>query len=140
MKLFAIAVLGLLPLQSSTASLLGTWTGEKDGITFARLELRSPGNGLSGAMAIGDISVDKSGDLQTVKAASTTMTPLDDIAFANGVVSFTWHPDSEDNRFRFRVLSDGAGELSFQLSDEDLEELKDEGIPPPKPISLRKAP
>lgn len=139
MKLFAIALLGVLPLQSSTANLLGTWTAEKDGITFARLELRSPGNGLSGAMAIGDISVDKSGDLQTVKAASTTMTPLDDIALANGIVSFTWHPDSDDNRFRFRVIADGTAELSFLMSDEDLEELKEEGIPPPKPIVLRKA-
>jgi hypothetical protein len=139
MKLLAIALLGLLPLQSASANLFGTWTAEKDGITFARLELRSSGNTLGGALSLGDMSVDKTGGLQTVKAAPATMTPMDKISVVNGVVSFIWHRDSDEDRFRFRVLPDGAAELSVLLSDDVLEELKDEGIPPPKPIVLRRA-
>jgi hypothetical protein len=140
MKLFAMALLSLLPLQSGSANVLGTWTAEKGGITFARLELRSSGNSLSGALTLGDISVDKTGGVGNVKPAPATMTPLEHITVANGVVSFIWHRDSDEDRFRFQVIADGAAELSLLLPGDVLEDLKLDGITPPKPIVLRKAP
>jgi len=138
MKLVAIAILALFHLQPASTP-AGTWTAEKDGTTFARLELRYGNSGLIGALSLGDISVDNAGALQVVKAAPETMTQLKNISVANGVVSFTWHRDSDEDRFRLRLLPDGAAELTVLLSEEVLEELKDEGIPVPKPILLRKA-
>ena len=138
MKLAAIAFLALFHLQSP-ATVAGTWTAEKDGITFARLELRSKGTALIGALSLGEMSVDKGGAVQSVKAAPATMTPLNNISVANGIVSFTWHRDSDEDRFRLRVLPDGGAELTVVLSEDVLEELKEDGIPAPKPIPLRKA-
>jgi hypothetical protein len=138
MKLIAIAFLTFVLLQPP-ASLTGTWAAEKDGVTFIRLELRSAGSGLSGALSVGDISLDTTGAIKSVKAARPTMTGLSNIAVANGIVSFTWDGDSDDTRFRLRLLSDGEAELTVLVSDHVLEDLKkNEGVPAPKPILLRR--
>jgi hypothetical protein len=138
MKLIAIAFLTFVLLQSPS-SLTGTWAAEKDGVTFIRLEFRSAGSGLSGALSVGDISLDTTGAIKSVKAARATMTRLSNIAVANGVVSFTWDGDSDENRFRLRQLSDGEAELTVLVPEDVLEDLKkNEGVPAPKPILLRK--
>jgi len=55
----------------------------------------------------------------------------------DAVVSFS-HKDGNDiDRFEMRV-SAGEAELRFILDEETLKELTDEGIPPPKPVRLKR--
>ena len=138
MQLFAIGFLTFVLLQPP-AGLTGAWTAEKDGVTFVRLELESAGSGLSGALSVGDISLDATGAIKSVKAARAGMTALDDITVANGTVSFTWDRHSGEERFQLRLLPDGRAELTVLLADHVLEDLKKhEGAGAPKPILLRK--
>jgi hypothetical protein len=139
MKLLSFVLFALLPLQTPSANLLGTWTAEKDGTTFVRLELRTTGNSLGGALAVGNHSFDESGNLKAVSPASRPPSPLAEISTKDGVLSFVWQPDNEPERFRFRVIGENAAELTYLPSEEMLEELKDEGIPAPRPIALRKS-
>jgi hypothetical protein len=137
MKIALLAFLGLLSLQPPP-SLLGTWTAEKDGVTFARLELRSQGASISGEMALGSISFDKAGGLREVGAAPAALTPLAKFAHAGNVVSFTWLKDSDEDRFRFQFTAGGVGELTMLLPEDVLAELKAEGVPLPQPVVLRR--
>jgi len=139
MKLLSLVLFAFLPLQTASANLLGTWTAEKDGTTFVRLEFRSTGNSLAGALAVGNHSFDENGNPKTVSPASRPLSPLAEISTEDGALSFVWQPDNERERFRFRLIGENAAELTFLPSEELLEELKDEGIPAPRPIALRKS-
>lgn len=139
MKLLSLVLLAFLPLQTPSANLVGTWTAEKDGTTFVRLELRSTGTSLAGALAIGNHSFDENGNPKTVSPASRPLSPLAEISTTDGVLSFVWQPDGDLERFHFRVIGENAAELTYLPSEEMLEELKDEGIPAPRPIALRKS-
>jgi hypothetical protein len=139
MKLLSLILLVFLPVQAPSAGLLGTWTAEKDGTTFVRLELRATGNSLAGALAVGNHSFDENGNPKTVSPASRALSPLAEISTEDGVLSFVWQPDNDRNRFRFRLIGENAAELTFLPDEETLEELKDEGIPAPRPIALRKS-
>ena len=45
---------------------------------------------------------------------------------------------NDPEQFRLRVVAEGRAELILVLSENALQELKDEDIPVPKPIPLRK--
>lgn len=60
------------------------------------------------------------------------------IVMASSVVSFTRVEGNDTERFSVRIIGQDKAELTFFPSDEDLEELKEMGIPAPKPIALRK--
>ena len=72
------------------------------------------------------------------KSVPTTLTPMSSIEISGSVMSFTRIEGDDLERFRLRITGERTAELTFLPSDEVLEELKEEGIPAPKPIPLRK--
>ena len=133
--LFALLIAGLTIQPASHA---GTWVAELKGLTFVRLEVKTVNGRLTGALATGDIQFDTNGVVNGAKSAPTALTPMDNITISRDVMSFTRIEGSDTERFQMRVTAEGRAELTFLPSDEDLEELKEAGIPPPKPIPLRK--
>ena len=137
-NLLLALLVAIFPPQTAPAGLAGTWVADLNGTTFVRLELRTENGRLIGALGTGDIHMDKNGVVDEAKSVPATLTPLSNIVIGGGVVSFTRVEGDDSERFRVRITGDRTAELTFLPSDEDLEELKAEGIPAPKPIPLRK--
>jgi len=135
--LFALLV-AILPPQTAPAGMVGTWVADLNGTTFVRLELRTENGRLIGALGTGDIHIDKNGLVDSAKSAPETLTPLTNMVIARGMMSFNRTQGDDIERFRMRVTGERTAELTFLPSDEDLEEMKEAGIPAPKPIALRK--
>lgn len=138
--LLVACLLTIATWQPAPASLVGTWIADLNGVTYVRLELRIVDGRLAGALATGDIHVDSTGVVDSAKGAPATLTPISDIEFANGVLSFTRPGLNDPERFHARITGGTTAELTFDLTEDDLADLKDEGIPVPKPIPLRKLP
>lgn len=134
--LFGFLLAGLL--QPPPAGLAGTWVADLNGTTFMRLELRTENGRLIGALGTGDIHFNKNGVVDEAKGVPTTLTPISSIEMSGSVMSFTRVEGDDLERFRLRITGDRTAELTFLPSEEDLEELKEEGIPAPKPIPLRR--
>lgn len=135
--LLALLVTIFLP-QAAPASLAGTWVADLNGTTFMRLELRTESGRLIGALGTGDIQFDKNGVVNVAQSVPPTLTPMSSIEISGSVMSFTRIEGNDLEHFRLRITGERTAELTFLPSDEDLEALKEEGIPAPKPISLRK--
>jgi hypothetical protein len=134
--LLVVALATVLAGQSDSAALAGLWTAEFDGQTFIRLEFRSVGDNLTGSITLGDIEVDDQGGLRRVAAPRRDPTPIFDVTQRRSTVTFSQKDGHDTDRFEFRVLDDGRGELRFILTDELRKELAAEGVPIPKPIML----
>jgi len=75
-----------------------------------------------------------------IKPASN-FTPLFDVVYREGVLSFARKDEDDIDRFEVRLI-DAAGDaaqLSFVMTDEFRQELKDSGIAPPKQIVLKRS-
>ena len=136
MTMFAL-VLTVLTFQLPPA-LSGTWVADLNGVTFIRLELNTATGRVTGALATGNMHVDQNGVVDDAQPAPAKLTPLSGFETKDGAVSFAREGGNDLEHFRLRVLGEGRAELIVVLSEEDLEELKDEAIPVPKPIPLRK--
>ncbi len=134
--LFGLLLAGFL--QPPPASLAGIWVADLNGTTFMRLELRTENGRLIGALGTGDIQFDKDGVVNVAKSVPATLTPMSSIEMSGSVISFTRIQGDDLERFRLRITGDRTAELTFLPSEEDLKELKEIGIPAPKPIPLRK--
>jgi hypothetical protein len=134
--LFGLLLAGLL--QPPPASLAGTWVADLNGTTFMHLELRTENGRLIGALGTGDIQFDKNGVVNVAKSVPATLTPMSSIEISGGVIAFTRVEGDDLEHFRLRITGERAAELTFLPSEEMLEALKEEGIPAPKPIPLRK--
>lgn len=141
MTLLLALALALLTSQAPQAALSGTWVAELKGITFMRLELRIADGRLIGAMSVGSyIHFDQSGNVDEAKPIAGTLIPISDVVTNAALVSFTRLEGNDPDQFRMRLIGKDTAELSFVFSEEDLQELKDEGIPVPKPVSMRRLP
>ena len=126
------------PLQPIPAAAAGTWVAERDGTVFVRLELRVTDGALSAGLATGDVQFDDKGEVKNAKPVPAKLTPITDLSASGMEVLFVRQEGNDTERFRLRVVSDNRAELQF-LPDEDmLEELKEMGIPAPRPFALRK--
>ena len=140
MTLLLALALAFFTSQAPQA-LSGTWVAELNGMTFIRLELRIADGRLIGAMGIGShIHFDPSGNVDEAKPVAATLTPITDVVTNAGVLSFTRLEGNDPDQFRMRLIGADTAELNFVFSAEDLQELKDDGVPVPKPIPLRKLP
>jgi hypothetical protein len=126
-----------LSLGQSLESYGGTWIAEFKGTAFVRLELSVTGGTLGGRIALGDIEVDAEGRVKAARPAPDRLTPIFDVAVRNSVVSFSRKNGNDTDRFEMR-LSGSEAELRFILDEEALKEVTDEGIPPPKPVPLKR--
>jgi hypothetical protein len=126
-----------LSFGQSLESYRGTWIAEFKGTAFVRLELSVTGGTLGGRIALGDVEVDAEGRVKAARQAPDRLTPIFDVAVRDSVVSFSRQDGNDTDRFEMR-LGAGDAELRFILDDETLKDLKDGGIPPPKPVRLKK--
>jgi hypothetical protein len=126
-----------LSLGQSLESYGGTWIAEFKGTAFVRLELSVSGGTLGGRIALGDMEVDADGRVKAARQAPDRLTPIFDVAVRNSVVSFSHKDGNDTDRFELRLIG-GEGELRFILDEDTLKELTDEGIPPPKPVQLKR--
>ena len=135
-------LLGLLSIasqQPSAAAMSGTWIAEHRGTTFIRLELRAADGTLAGTMGTGTVRFDDNGDvIEAAARLSPAMTPLLEVTVDGSSVSFATHEGNDTDHFRLTVVGADQAELTFIWTEELLEELKDEGIPVPKPFRLRR--
>ena len=131
-----IAIAGLTAGQSGTAPIAGTWTAEFDGRTFVKLELTTAGGTIAGGLSIGDIEVDKQGALHKVGELPAKATPIFDVRQKGSLVTFSRKDTTDIDRFELRLLDGKRAELVLLLTEDDLKELAEEGIPKPKPIVL----
>lgn len=126
-----------LSLGQSLESYGGTWIAEFKGAAFVRLELSVTDGTLGGRIALGNMEVDAEGRVKAARQAPDRLTPIIDVAVRDSVVSFS-HKDGHDtDRFELRLIG-GEVELRFVFDDDTLKELADEGIPPPKPVRLKR--
>ena len=131
---FALAIVAADGQTPSSVG--GTWTAAFDGRTFVRLELKDAAGTITGALALGDIEVDKQGVVNKVGALPRAGTPIFDVMRRGDTMSFSRTDSNDTDRFEVRFLQNSRAELRFMLTDEDLKELKAEGVPLSKPIAL----
>ena len=124
--------------QTPNKSFEGTWTAEHEGQTFVRLELQVKGNTIAGRLSLGDVEVDKTGALKTVKAATRDFTPIFDVDERAGTLAFAHKDGRETDRFVLKLIDATTAELQFILTDEDRKDLASEGITDFKPFKLKK--
>lgn len=129
--------LAALSLGQSLEPYQGTWIAEFDGAAFVRLELSVAGGALGGRIALGEMQVDADGRVKAARKAAARASPIFDVVVRDAVVSFSHKDGNDTDRFEMR-LSAGEAELRFILDAETLKELTDSGIPPPKPVRLKR--
>jgi hypothetical protein len=111
---------------------------ERNGTVFVRLELRVTDGALSAGLATGDVQFDAKGEVKNAAPVPARLTPITDLVATGSDVSFVRLEGNDTERFRLRVVSEDRAELQLLPDEEMLEELKELGIPAPKPIALRK--
>lgn len=128
----------VFPLQPIPAAVTGTWVAEREGTVFVRLELRVTDGAVSAGLATGNVEFDNKGEIKNAAPVPAKLTPITDLAVTGSDVSFIRLEGNDTERFRLRVVSEDRAELFLLLDEEMLEELKEMGIPTPKPFALRK--
>ena len=137
MLVMLLALLGIAPVQPA-AGLPGTWVAEHRGTTFIRLELKGAGGTLSGMIGIGNVRFDDKSEVIEVGPLPATLTPLIDVALNGSSLSFAMKEGNDADHFQLKMVGVDQAELTFSLSEDVIEELKDEGLPMPGPIRLHK--
>ena len=136
MKSIAFVVALLVTGQTGAPSVGGTWTAQFEGRMFVRLQLETAKGAVTGGLAIGDIEMDKTGALKKVGALPKDLTPIFDVKQSGSSLTFSRGNTSDSDRFELRMLDAGRAELLLLLSNDELKELADEGLPAPRPILL----
>jgi len=135
----AWAMTALSATQPGPGSIDGTWTAEFAGRTFIRLELKTVNGAISGGMALGDIELDGQGEVRRADDVPRGLKHIFAATLRGSTLSFSRKDGDGTDRFELKLLEGGkAGELTFEVSDEDSRELAKDGIPAPKPIRLTK--
>ena len=132
------AALALIAGQTAGQDYAGTWIAERAGTTYARLELAVANGALAGRISLGDIQVDKTGQLTSVRPAPRDFAPLFALDRRDSGLVFARQDGADIDHFEMRLLGGDAAELVFKPSDADLQELAADGIPAPKPFRLKK--
>jgi hypothetical protein len=123
--------------QAGVQSVAGTWTMDFRGQTFARLELQADGGALSGRISLGAVHVNEQGEIDEVLKPASNFTPLFDIVYRDGVLSFARKDGDDTDRFELRVVNPAGdtAQLAFLLTEEFRRENQ---IPAPKPVTMRR--
>ena len=121
--------------QTGTQPFVGTWTVTLEGQTFARVELQAAAGTLSGRISLGAMHMTDQGEIDQVNQPAINFTPLFDLSYRDGVLVFARKDGDDTDRFELRVNGDTA-QLTFVVTDEFRQVLKDNGLPAPKPITL----
>ena len=131
-------MVGVLAAPQTTEPYAGTWIAEFDGKIFVRLEMNVSANTLAGRIALGDIEVDSEGRVKAAKDAPDRLTPIFDIVVRDSRLSFSHKDGNDSDRFEMRLGTGEQAELQFVPDEDTLKELKEAGIPVPKPVALKR--
>jgi hypothetical protein len=124
--------------QTASQSFTGSWSAEYSGTTFVRLELDAARSPLGGRISLGDIELDKQGEVIKAKTAPASFTTLFDVVLRDSTLSFSRKDGRDTDHFEMRLTGENGAELRFLPSPADLKELAASGIPAPKPIRLKR--
>ena len=97
-------LIALLGISAQSTGFAGTWIAEHQGTVFARLEIRNVQGTLQGAFGIGNITVDKQGNVDKASQVPTPLTNLARISATQNEVRFFLDDGDE---FGLRVLDAG---------------------------------
>ena len=137
MLVLLLALLGIAPVQPA-AGMAGTWVAEHRGTTFIRLELKGAGGTFAGTIGIGNVRFGDKSEVIEVGPLPSKPTPLIDVTVNDSSLSFAIKEGDDADHFRLKMVGVDQAELTFALSEDVLEEIKDEGLPLPGPIRLHK--
>ena len=138
-QFLVVAIAALSVAQTPGRPITGLWSAEFEGRTFIRLELQAVDGAVAGGISLGNFEVDSQGVVKRADAAPPNLTPIFDVTPSGTVVTFFRKDGNDTDQFVLRVRDDASADLEFLLNDEDRQELAASGVPPPKPIRLRKA-
>lgn len=127
-----------VPSGQTATSVVGTWTAQFEGTTFVRLELNTVNGAITGGISLGNIELNDRGAARRVDATPPGLKPISDVTQRGSTLMFSLKEGDEPDRFELRLVEGGRAELHILLSEDDLEELKESGIPAPRPILLTK--
>ena len=91
-----------------------------------------------GRISLGDVEVDKTGQVKTAKAAPTASIPLLDIAQKDGLLTFARKDGRDTDHFELKLIDATTAELTLVLTEDMRKELADEGISDSEPFRLKK--
>ncbi len=134
----ALAAAPGLAGQNAGQDYAGIWIAEHAGTTFARLELTADRGALAGRLGLGNIEVDKQGQVSKVTSAPKDLTPLSQVAVRESRLTFSLKEGESIDQFQMRIVGSSAAELEYLPTDAFKKELAADGIPVPKPILLKK--
>jgi hypothetical protein len=130
-----IALAAFAAVQAPATKYDGTWIAQFDGVTWARLELRSVSGAVTGGITLGNIELNKDGTLRHAEPAPKELSPIFDVRQQGAAISFS-RKDANDTD-RFEVSPAGTDILlTFLFTEEDRREFAAEGFPLPKPVRL----
>jgi hypothetical protein len=92
-----------------------------------------------GTLGTGNIHVDKDGVVDEAEDVPFE-DPIENIVVNGSTIAFARKDGNDLERFELRILGNDTAELVLLLSGEVVRELKQEGIPLPKPIRLQRRP
>jgi hypothetical protein len=124
-------------LASQAAPYAGTWTAEHQGRTFIRLQLTTVDSAPHGTLGTGNIHVDKDGVVDEAEDVPFE-DPIENIVVNGSTIAFARKDGNDIERFELRILGNDTAELILLPSEEVVRQLKQEGIPLPKPIRLQR--
>ena len=136
MKLFAtIALAAFAAVQAPATKYDGIWIAQFEGVTWARLELRTVNEAVTGGITLGNIELNKDGTLRHAEPAPKELSPIFDVRQRGDAISFSRKDASDTDRFEVSLAGTGL-QLTFIFTEEDRREFAAEGIPLPKPVQL----
>jgi hypothetical protein len=136
-SLALVLVMTLGGVQTPATKYDGTWIAQFQGVTWARLELRTVNGAVTGGISLGDIEMNKDGTLRHVEPAPKVLSPIFDVRERGSAISFARKDANDTDRFEVSLAGTGL-DLTFVFTEEDRREFAAEGIPLPKPVRLVK--
>jgi hypothetical protein len=125
----------LLTSQATSQRFGGTWLADHAGTTYVRLVLRGADDALTGTLSLGDFQVDARGELKTVTAVKNA-DPVFNVRVNGAVLSFSRKDGDDTDRFEMRLTGADNAELTFLVSEADLQAA---GVSSVKPFRLTRS-
>jgi hypothetical protein len=136
MRVFALIATMVAAVQPPGAAYVGTWTAQLAGTTYAALEVTMTGGKLQGRLRLADVRVDAHGEVNALGDNPGAFEALVDLNVNESRLAFGVPGNDDTDRFELRLTGASSAQLAYLPSAEFLAELKEEGIPPPKPYRL----
>jgi hypothetical protein len=113
----------------------GSWAAELNRQPLARLDVTIVNGEIRGQLGLTGMHVDQAGNVDAVIPGAGHTAPIFDVALRDGVLTFSARDEDDTDRFEVRLV-DGRATLTFVIEDALREELTQNGIAVPRPITM----